>query len=481
MIFNTPVFLFLFLPVALALFFFVPRKYKTVFLVLASIAFYTWGEGELIILLLLSVFFNYIAGLLLERYNNQAAGRFILIAAVLLNIGGLVFYKYTGFLAENLNIILSALDIPAITINPIYFPLGISFFTFQALSYLYDVYREVAPAEHNPVKAALYMTFFPKLISGPIIRYSDMKEQMDAGIQVSTTDVYEGLKRFITGLAKKVIIADNLALYANQVFSETTNELSAVSVWAGIVVYGLQMYYDFSGYTDIARGSARIMGYDLMVNFRLPYFSKNVKEFWQRWHISLSTWFRDYLYISMGGNRKGKNRQTFNTFVVFVVSGLWHGANWTFVIWGALHGLYVTAGSMMSGIRKKVNSFLGWKENMPIRKIYDIGLTFLLVNFAWIFFRANNTGDAFTLIAHIFKNSSHWFSTSFIQTWDSFTISLVMLALLLFIQLLIRKSDFPDWAGKQPAILRYSLYMILLWSVLLFGNFGNHQFIYFQF
>ena len=480
MIFNTPVFLFLFLPVALALFFFVPRKYKTVFLVLASIAFYTWGEGELIILLLLSVFFNYIAGLLLERYNNQAAGRFILIAAVLLNIGGLVFYKYTGFLAENLNIILSALDIPAITINPIYFPLGISFFTFQALSYLYDVYREVAPAEHNPVKAALYMTFFPKLISGPIIRYSDMKEQMDAGIQVSTTDVYEGLKRFITGLAKKVIIADNLALYANQVFSETTNELSAVSVWAGIVVYGLQMYYDFSGYTDMAIGAGRMFGFRLPENFNFPYAASSVTDFWRRWHMSLSFWFRDYFYtpVSLILARKW-NAQTsigISVFLAFVTIGLWHGAAWKFVVFGLIHATFIMW-EMTRG-----NKYISrlWK---PLQHFYAIAVILI----STVFFRANDLTHAFAYLKQMFAGgfAAGQYNITMLPLTLVITVGGFILAMpwtLPAEKYLLRTSEKNSiFRMGYHSVLTVFLYLLLLVSLVFVAASGFSPFIYFQF
>jgi D-alanyl-lipoteichoic acid acyltransferase DltB (MBOAT superfamily) len=463
------------------LFYALPHRFRWMMLLAASYYFYMCWKPEYIILIIVSTLIDYSVAINIARSQRPSARKALLMLSIFSNLGILFGFRYFNFFSESTRDVLSHFNIMAdIPYFDVLLPVGISFYTFQTLSYTIDVFRKKQEPERHIGYFALYVSYFPQLVAGPIERPGNLLPQLRQPVTASGNHFTEGLRLILFGFFKKLVIADRMAEMVNVVYNNPGGHYG-FSVVAATVFFAFQIYGDFSGYTDIARGSARIMGYNLMVNFRLPYFSKNVKEFWQRWHISLSTWFRDYLYISMGGNRKGKNRQNFNTFIVFVVSGLWHGANWTFVIWGALHGIYVTAGSMMAGIRKKVNQTLGWQENNFIRKIYDIGLTFILVNFAWIFFRANNTGDAFILIGNIFRSNGHWFTATFVQTWNSFTVSLVMLSLLIIIQLLIRKSDFQQWTGKQPAILRYSLYMILLWSVLLFGNFGNHQFIYFQF
>lgn len=480
MLFNSLQYL-LFFPAVIMLFYALPHRFRWMMLLAASYYFYMCWKPEYIILIIVSTLIDYSVAIHIARSKRNSVRKTLLMLSIISNLGILFGFKYFNFFSESTRVLLGHFNILAdIPYFDVLLPVGISFYTFQTLSYTIDVFRKKQEAEKHVGYFALYVSFFPQLVAGPIERPGNLLPQFRQPCSAKPGDFTEGLRLILFGFFKKVVIADRMAEMVNVVYNNPNGHYG-FSVVAATVFFAFQIYGDFSGYTDIARGSARIMGYNLMVNFRLPYFSKNVKEFWQRWHISLSTWFRDYLYISMGGNRKGKNRQTFNTFIVFVVSGLWHGANWTFVIWGALHGLYVTAGSMLAASRKRANHFLRWKEHAVLRKMYDIGMTFILVNFAWIFFRANNTADAFTLIRNIFHSNGHWFTASFVQTWNSCSVSLAMLALLILIQFLIRKSDFPQWTGKQPALIRYSLYMLLLWSVVLFGNFGNHQFIYFQF
>lgn len=480
MIFNSPIFLFVFLPVALALFFITPSKLKNLFLVIISILFYTWGEGELIILLLLSVFFNYIAGLLLERYNNTKTAYFILVIAVLTNIAGLVFYKYTNFLAENLNVVLESLSLKTINVDPIYFPLGISFFTFQALSYIFDVYREEAPAEHNPVNAALYMTFFPKLISGPIIRYTDMKAQMDKPISVNLSMVYEGMIRFITGLAKKVIIADNIAIYCNAVFSETPQDLSGVTVWTSALMFGLQMYFDFSGYTDMAIGAGKMFGFNLPENFNFPYAATSISDFWRRWHISLSFWFRDYFYtpLSLILARKWNARFSigFSVFLAFITIGLWHGAAWKFLIFGFIHAVFIMW-EMTYGL-KYINKW--WR---PLRHVY----TLLIIIVSTVFFRVDSVPQALDILGQMFYGG-----------FGSGLLYIPVMPLTLTIAIVAFFFAMP-WIGSvqkridtfqnsRPAfrttasILKsVAVYAILILSFLFVASSGFTPFIYFQF
>lgn len=480
MIFNSPVFLFLFLPLALGLYFITPARVRPIYLVVASIFFYTWGEGELVLLLLASIFVNYISGLLLDTYKNTKAADYILYAAVTANVGGLIFYKYSNFLSDNLNIVLSALNIPSIEVDTIYFPLGISFYTFQALSYLLDIYREKAPAETNPVKAALYITFFPKLISGPIIPYSDMKRQMDKPLTAETGEIYEGVKRFIFGLAKKVIIADNLAIYANSVFAESPSDISAITAWTGTMIFGLQMYFDFSGYTDMAIGAGRMFGFKLPENFNFPYVATSISDFWRRWHISLSTWFRDYFYtplsLTLAVRWNSRFAIGFSVFIAFITIGLWHGAAWNYVIFGFIHAVFITW-EMTYGI-KYLNKI--WK---PIQHIYTI----FIIIVSTIFFRAGTVSQALDYLEQMFYGgfSTHTLTLPIQPLSLSMTIAACVLALPVFHRMSKRASERSEGSGIFKPITRgfsILLYLALLYLSLLFvASAGFTPFIYFQF
>ena len=338
MVFSSAIFLFVFLPIVCALYFCAPGiKTKNALLIIASLIFYAFGEPVYILLMLASIAVNYMFGRLIgvfSKNENQAGRKLCLILAVIANIGVLGVFKYTGFIVENLNHI-NGINIK----NPnIALPIGISFFTFQALSYVIDVYREPELEQKNLFNLVLYVSFFPQLIAGPIIRYNEIAKQINS--RKSSTDMAAaGIQRFIRGLAKKLIIANGAGYIADAIFKLNIGDYGFFVAWVGAISYTLQIYYDFSGYSDMAIGMAKIFGFEFSENFKHPYCSKSIKEFWRRWHISLSTWFKEYVYIPLGGNRKGKLRTEINKLIVFALTGIWHGANWTFLVWGMIHGV----------------------------------------------------------------------------------------------------------------------------------------------
>ncbi len=343
MVFASPVFLFVFLPLTLLGYFAVPSKFRNVFLLLASLFFYAWGETIYVLIMLASIALNYFFGILIEQGMQAPTGgrgRLALAAGITVNLLLLVYFKYANFLADNLNVSLARLSLPEIALGPVHLPIGISFFTFHAISYLVDIYRRQCTAQRTFVQCALYIALFPQLIAGPILRYRDMASQLISRT-VTAAGFSAGIQRFVFGLAKKLILANPLGELADKVFAIPSGDLTAGPAWLGIICYGLQIYLDFSAYSDMAIGLGRMFGFHIMENFDYPYISLSIREFWRRWHISLSTWFRDYLYIPMGGNRGAAWRTYLNLTTVFLLCGLWHGASWNFVIWGLLHGVYL--------------------------------------------------------------------------------------------------------------------------------------------
>ena len=387
MVFSSPLFLFLFLPVVLTVYLLLPgTKIRNFWLLLMSLVFYAWGEIYFIFLLLASTLMNYGLGLWVERSENTARRKLAVAVAVGVNIGLLAFFKYTNFIAGIFNSILNLAGVAPIVVPHIPLPIGISFFTFHALSYVIDIYRRKWKAATDPKDVALYIFFFPQLIAGPILRWSSIAHQLLQ--REATCDKFaEGIRRFSGGLAKKVLIANTVAIPADQIFSLPANELSMPVAWFGILCYTLQIYFDFSGYSDMAIGMGKMFGFTFMENFRFPYISQSIREFWRRWHISLSTWFRDYLYIPLGGNRISETRTCLNLLVVFFLCGLWHGASLTFVIWGIYHGFFLAL---------ERTRFGKMQEKLPqtLRHLYAV----LVVMMGWVLFRA----DTFTLAGNFF-------------------------------------------------------------------------------
>ncbi len=386
MLFSSTTFLFIFLPVVLCINFLIPYKFKNVSLLLASLFFYVWGETFYITLMLLSIGVNYYAGLFIERYRGEKNSRFFLFTAISLNLLFLGWFKYGNFFIDNLNVLIKFTGLPVIEIRSIHLPIGISFFTFQAMSYIIDVYRNKIPSQKKPVNIALYISLFPQLIAGPIVRYHDIAEQI-----IKRTINFEalaiGIRLFILGLGKKMIIANPLGEVADKIFTIPLDFLTTPLAWIGIICYTLQIYFDFSGYSDMAIGLGRMLGFKFPENFNYPYISQSIREFWKRWHISLSSWFKDYLYIPLGGNRGTRLRTYFNLWIVFLLCGLWHGASWNFIIWGMLHGTFLVFERL--GLMQLIERLA-----RPFRHVYAL----LVIMVGWVFFRADTLTDAIDFI-----------------------------------------------------------------------------------
>ena len=381
MLFSSVIFLFFFLPVVLSLYLLPSKRWRNYWFLLASFAFYLWSEGSFVLVLFASIAGNYLIGIWLDRANARRR-KTVLILGTCFNLGILAFFKYTNFMAANLNALLDSGGGGGISIATVYAPLGISFFTFHSISYLVDAYRGSAPIQKDPAGLAIYLAAFPKILAGPITQYRNIAGQLSERVLTSGGFLY-GVERFITGLAKKVLLANPLAAIADAAFSLPESGLDAVSAWAGIFCYTLQIYFDFSGYSDMAIGLGKMFGFDFPENFNFPYISRSVREFWQRWHISLSTWFRDYLYIPLGGNRCGEFRNFFNLFIVFLLCGLWHGPSWNFVFWGAWHGLFLALERTRFGDLLRS----AWR---PLRHLYLMSAIMI----GWVFFRADSFGFA---------------------------------------------------------------------------------------
>ena len=340
MVFASPIFLFLFLPLTLAAYFAFPRAWRNGVLLVASLAFYAWGEAPYLALVLGSVAFNFAIGGAIGKSGDALARKRWLVLGVAGNLAALAIFKYANFAVANVNTLAPILAITPIALAAIPLPLGISFFTFHAISYVVDVYKGNAHAERNLPRFALYILLFPQLIAGPIIRWRDIAGQLPVREQ-RIADVAYGVRRFVLGLGKKVLIANTLGAVADRIFALPPGELTTPLAWLGLVCYTLQIYFDFSGYSDMAIGLMRMFGFRILENFNYPYIARSIREFWRRWHISLSNWFRDYLYIPLGGNQRGERRAYANLVIVFLLCGLWHGASWPFVLWGAWHGMFL--------------------------------------------------------------------------------------------------------------------------------------------
>lgn len=407
-----------------------------------------------------------------------------LLLSLAANLGILFTFKYANFFSDSLRVALNQFNIfYDMPMFDLLLPVGISFYTFQSMSYTIDVYRGEQPPERHLGKFALYVAFFPQLVAGPIERSLRLLPQFDRVFKFDYERVVSGLRLMLWGFFKKLVIADRLAIYVNEAYNHPA-EYQGLTLLLATYFFAIQIYCDFSGYSDIAIGAARVMGYDLMTNFRQPYFSKSIAEFWRRWHISLSTWFRDYLYIPLGGNRVGKPRWYFNLFAVFVISGLWHGANWTFVIWGALHGGYLIFAIVTAGWRQKLADRSGLAKLPALHNLLRTLITFHLVLFAWIFFRANSLGEAFLIIGNI---AALDFSPDALKAlnialgWGELLVAIGSILFLELAHLLQSRGKVHSWITAQPAVLRWSVYYLLLLAIAFFGVFNHSEFIYFQF
>lgn len=375
MLFSSTTFIFLFLPAVLAAYYLSRKELRNYVLLAASVLFYAWGEPDYLAIMILTIVINWAGALLIEKRRDRA--RRILVCAILMNLSFLVYFKYFNFIIENINTLFSA----RIDFIRIVMPVGISFYTFQAMSYLIDVYRKDTAPQRDIAKLALYITLFPQLIAGPIVKYHEVAEQIDGRAENFNRFVY-GVKRFIVGLAKKMLIANTLGATADKVFSLPVEQFDTVTAWIGAAAYSFQLFYDFSGYSDMAIGLGSMFGFKFLENFNYPYISRSITEFWRRWHISLSTWFKEYLYIPLGGNRVSKRRNLFNLLTVFLVTGIWQGASWNFVCWGLWHGIFII-----------VEKLTGWHKNNRFPVMHHLYCVLVFVT-GWVMFRSDTMRHA---------------------------------------------------------------------------------------
>lgn len=484
MLFNSLHFLLFFIIVT-SLYFALPHNRRWLLLLISSCYFYMAFVPIYIIILGATIVIDYFAGIFIEKSEGKRRKLF-LVASLIANIGVLAVFKYYNFINENLSFLLHGIGVS----NPIPYlsillPVGLSFHTFQAMSYTIEVYRGHQKAERHFGIYSLYVMFYPQLVAGPIERPQNMLHQFREKYDFDYDRVMSGLRLMAWGLFKKVVIADRLAIAVDTVFNnpEQHNSLSLI---IATVFFTFQIFCDFSGYSDMALGAARIMGFKLMTNFDKPYQSKSVHEFWKRWHISLSTWFKDYLYITLGGNRVTVPRWYLNLFIVFLVSGLWHGANWTFVIWGALHGFYLVFGLITQKYRDRFNQLLRI-DRVPIISTIS---TFVLVAFAWIFFRANSVDSAFYIVKHMFTgipdvvhqlvNNQPVLESMGLKKND-FALSILLIIFLETVHYVQSKKSLSDIFVQKPAYVRWAVYYGVILAIIFLGVFENRQFIYFQF
>ncbi|MGH1519853.1 MBOAT family O-acyltransferase [Chryseobacterium sp. JK1] len=478
MLFNSIEFVF-FLPIVFLLYWFITNKsikLQNILLLIASYFFYACWDWRFLFLLMFSTLLDYYTGLKMQHAENKKGKYFWFWLSITINLGFLGVFKYYNFFAESFA---EAISYMGFQISPwtlqIILPVGISFYTFHGLSYVIDIYKDRIKAEKNFVDYAVFVSFFPLLVAGPIERATHLLPQIKKRRTFDYTKAVDGLRQILWGLFKKIVIADNCAEFVNQIFNNSGDQ-SGSTLALGAVFFAFQIYGDFSGYSDIAIGTARLFGIDLLRNFAFPYFSRDIAEFWRRWHISLSSWFKDYLYIPLGGSKGGNLMRIRNTFIIFIVSGFWHGANWTFIVWGALHALFIMPSIIMKTNRNNLETVAKDRLLPSVKEFFQMALTFTLAVFAWIFFRAENITHAFSYISGIFSRSL--FSIP--------TIKPLFLVLLIIIFMIV------EWLGReeQYAIaklgmrwkspIRYALYYAIIIALFWFAG-QDQQFIYFQF
>lgn len=495
MLFNSYGFL-VFFPIVVVIYFLLPKKISYLWLLAASYYFYMGWNAKYALLLLVSTTITYVSGILIQWLNDRhpdkiCAKKWVVAGSFISNLAILFFFKYFNFTIESMNTVLRYIDLPTINTSlDVLLPVGISFYTFQALGYTVDVYRGEIRAELNFFRYALFVSFFPQLVAGPIERSKNLLNQLRNPKSFSYERMCDGLMMMIWGYFLKLVIADRIAIFVDNMYGN-------VGVYDGrylllaSVLFAVQIYCDFAGYSTIAIGAAEVMGFQLMDNFNSPYLSQSVAEFWRRWHISLSSWFKDYLYIPLGGNRKGKVRKYINIMIVFLVSGLWHGANWSYVVWGGLNGIYQVVGAIFTLVRNRIKEKLHLKKSpLPLMIIYMI-VTFILVDFTWIFFRADNVQHAFAVIDSIFNmNNQVLLENGTLYDLGLSRPNFIVLGVSLVILL---AADICKYRGIKVRSVILNLNIVIRWAViiagilgiLVFGIWGSGysatNFIYFQF
>lgn len=472
MLFNSLIFLFAFLPLVLGIYFLLQNKLRNIFLLIASLVFYAWGEGDMVVIMIFSICLNYVFGLLintefpLNNHFRKKWGGVMLLIGIAINLSILIYYKYFTFILNNLH----SLDFEfSISEDTILLPIGISFFTFQSISYLVDVYRKTVPAQKNLLDLGLYISLFPQLIAGPIVRYEDIYKEIKSRT-VDREGFSEGILKFIRGLAKKVIIANNVGLIADKAFAIPAADLGTSVSWVAIICYSLQIYFDFSGYSDMAIGLGRMFGFNIKENFMHPYKSTSVKEFWRRWHISLSTWFRDYLYIPLGGSRGSKLRTYINLIIVFFITGLWHGASWSFVVWGLFHGIFLL---IERSFKIQLPVYLRFLNHLYLLLVVLIG---------WVLFRSDTLEYAIQFIGHLFDFSSG--VDNYVLVYLNYYTLLIIFLGILFsmpVRERIKKMGF-KWNFLNSHILTYLIHIgLFVYTIFELLQSNYNPFIYFRF
>lgn len=489
MLFNSIDFA-IFFPLVFLLYWIVAKNLtlRNILILVASYVFYGWWDWRFLFLIFISSAVDFIVGKQIHKTENAKKKHFYLLISLLVNLGFLFYFKYTNFFIETFvdSFRLFGKELEVSTLN-IILPVGISFYTFQTLSYTIDIYRNQLKPTKDPLAFFAFVAFFPQLVAGPIERASHLLPQFYKTYKFNYNQIKSGLLLMGFGLFKKMVIADRLAILVNQVYNNPT-EHKGIDIIIATVFFAFQIYCDFSGYSDIAIGAARTMGFDLMKNFDSPYLSKSITEFWRRWHISLSTWFRDYVYIPLGGSREGKYKTYVNLFIVFLVSGLWHGAAMTFVIWGAIHGFIIVIEKAFDKQRKALLKTWGLTKDSFVRKIIFIPLIFTIVCFAWIFFRANSFNDALYFVRNIFVNNYGRLFNEGIYTLGlvkpEFILALIAIVILTIFEWTHKKINFYKLLQKQYTPVRWLCYLAIVYIILIFGVYGEgnvSEFIYFQF
>lgn len=499
MLFNSVDFM-IFFPLVLAFYFIIPRKCRTVWLLIASYYFYMSWNAVYALLIGGSTLVTYLSGLLFSKFSNEDESKFnkkklVMVLCIVINLAILALFKYGNFFIDSLN---SVFGLVHVTVLPsrlnLLLPVGISFYTFQALGYIIDVYRGDVEVERNFVRYALFVSFFPQLVAGPIERSKNLLKQMRGIEKINLWNarrIASGAILMVWGYFMKMVIADRAAILVDTVFDNYRMYRGTELIIAAIA-FSIQIYCDFASYSIIALGAARIMGFELMENFNTPYFARNIRDFWSRWHISLSTWFKDYLYIPLGGNRKGKARKALNLMIVFFVSGLWHGANWTFVAWGGIHGFYQVAADLLKNVREKIRVKLQIKTDCISWKLLQTAITYIMVVFAWIFFRADSIKDALRYIKRIFDRPSPWALFNgdlYLLGLDRTEMNVLigsLIALLVVDLIRYRRKQMLDaFLFEQNIWFEWLVIILLIVAIYIFGEYGPafdaKQFIYFQF
>ena len=475
----------LFLPIVFVLYWFFTKrnlKLQNALLLFSSYFFYACWDWRFMFLLLFSTLLDYFTGLKMQDSQNQKHRKIWFWLSIIINLGFLGVFKYYNFFAESFAESVSHFGwkVSPLMLN-IILPVGISFYTFHGLSYVIDIYKNRIQSERNFVDYAVFVSFFPLLVAGPIERATHLLPQIKKQRTFDYAKAVDGLRQILWGLFKKIVIADNCAEYANHIFNNSA-DMNGSTLVLGALFFTFQIYGDFSGYSDIALGTARLFGIELLRNFAFPYFSRDIAEFWRRWHISLSSWFKDYLYIPLGGSKGGNWMRIRNTFIIFLVSGFWHGANWTFIVWGLLHALFILPSIIMKTNRNNLEIVAQGKTFPTFKEFLQMLVTFVLTVFAWIFFRAENIGHAFSYISEIF--SSSLFTAPRFEGMENIFTTSVLITIFLLIEWKGRENQYALEGLKNVNLkpIRWLSYVFILLAIYFYGNFGDTvEFIYFQF